>query len=696
MVQEDERCRKPPVTCATLFGPFRLFNHDGREIIFSNRRARALMAMLCVAGGEALDRELLAKLLWPGRFEAHAKASLRQCLLDLGKMLALNGMEFLDITRSAVAFHPGALRSDLDAIEEALSRGDFAAGANQLEAIGAKPILGQIDLGDAFKQWLGQRSDQIEQRLQAAVARALDQAGGSAEHARLAAALSRRGPSRHPVISGPGDKTPIAVLPFQTIGGHDSQDYFADGMVDELITALGQVKQLRVAGRTSSFHFRNSDLAPAQIAADLGVSHLIEGSVQRQEERVRIHVRLIDGANGFESWGQRFDGSLDSIFVLQETVAQAVTAAIGATLGVAMQPPSIQGLTQSKAAYDLYLQGRALCARVFGDGVLEKAIVLLEQALEIDPQFAECWVTLAEAHQLIAVYTQCPDRVAAAQRMADCANRAIELSPGMAYPWSLLGLHEFAQKNVVGALDLAFKAYRMEPNNPAVTLRVGTFLIYCGRIANAEPYVRAAIDQDPVDPRKYAGLWTVHMARRELEQACAAAQKMVDLGFPSMYLGCTLAAMGQHERAIEQYLRTQRLVNTIIMPPVGTGEMSQEAMDAYWLVAAKGICSGQPGDRLMYQQLLEMMYATLPDKGDLAITGPAAFTGSAELLFKSVGDHLSPANMLTLVTIWADIDPIRQIWQHPEFIPFAQRIGMTAAWDKYGWPDLLPVPTNRR
>ena len=123
--------------------------------------------------------------------------------------------------------------------------------------------------------------------------------------------------------------------------------------------------------------------------------------------------------------------------------------------------------------------------------------------------------------------------------------------------------------------------------------------------------------------------------------------------------------------------------------------MTQEAADAYWLVAAKGVCSGQEADRQIYFQVLEMMYATLHDKADMAITGPAIFTGNAELVFKTLGQHISPANMLAFLPLWGDVDPIRQIRQHAEFIPFAQSIGMAAAWDKYGWPDLLPPPTNR-
>jgi TolB-like protein len=191
--------------------------------------------------------------------------------------------------------------------------------------------------------------------------------------ARLLDAWAAQDPSvsRFAMADSIGSKTRIAVLPFQAVGSLGGADYFADGVVDELITTLGQVSQLLVAGRTSSFHYRNCDLALPDIADALGVGHLVEGSVQRQGERVRIFVRLIDGGNGFETWGHRYDGSLDDIFALQESVAQAVTSALSAALGVEMAAPLVRGMTHSKAVYDLFLQGRALCTRIFGDGALE-------------------------------------------------------------------------------------------------------------------------------------------------------------------------------------------------------------------------------------------------------------------------------------------------------------------------------------
>jgi tetratricopeptide (TPR) repeat protein len=255
-------------------------------------------------------------------------------------------------------------------------------------------------------------------------------------------------------------------------------------------------------------------------------------------------------------------------------------------------------------------------------------------------------------------------------------------------------LHEFTRNNLVGSLDLAFKGYEVEPNNPAVTVRIGGLLLFCGLTRQGLHYLDMAIDQDPVDGRHYMVRSAGQLNLGKIDAAIADAQRCVDLGFPSIWLGVAHAAAGNHDVAVDFYQQTRLMINNSIPPPAGIAPMSPEVMDAYWLVAAKGVCSGVPEDRETYCRTLDFLHATMAEKEHLAITAPAVFMGYADLLFKTIGSRITLSNLACLMSIWADIDPIRQIWQHPEFIPFAQRIGMAAAWDKYGWPDLLPPPDN--
>ncbi|GAB5488966.1 MAG: hypothetical protein Pars2KO_25360 [Parasphingorhabdus sp.] len=680
---------------ATLFGSFELYASDGIEIKISNRRARAILAMLCLAPNEPIDRAHLSKLLWPGRFEAQAKASLRQCLLELGKLLAAVDCDILEISRSRISLKTDAIRTDLSELHAFMTEGNFFEVTERLASIGAKPLLDQMSFGEAFDDWLSVHRHQAEQRLQSAITAALvvlEKRGSLSEHARLSNAWSMRSPATKTIANRKQGKARIAVLPFKSTANPNDHGFFADGVVDELITSLGQVPQLLVAGRTSSFQFKESAKTPSEIANALNVSHLLEGSVHREGEQVRVTVSLVDADSGFESWAYSYDGSLDDMFAARARVVQAVTSGLSDALKLREHEAEPRKLTNNREAYGLYLQGRALTIRAIGDDVLPTAIELLEKALEIDPEFAECWTALAEAEINMTVYTPCLDRLERSEKAAGYAKKALSLSPQQAHARIVLAFYAWTQNDIVGALDLAFEAYRLEPNNPDVLNRVGSFLLYCGRSRDALPYIEASIDQDPVNGRSYAILTGVHLNLGNVDAAIAAGQRMVDLGFPSLWLAAALAVSGDHDAAVEAYQLTKKLMNTVIFPPAGSAPLDPDAMDAYWLMAAKGLWGGEDQDRKNYCMVLEMLHATLHDPYDTTITLPAIWMGDAPMVFKTLGKQITTANFFSFMSLWTDAEPINQVRLHPDFMDFAQRIGMVAAWEKYGWPDLLPKP----
>lgn len=687
----------PALFGASLFGAFQLTAPDGREIPISNKRARAMIAMLCLAPDEPIDRDHLSKLLWPGRFEAQARASLRQCLLDLGKLLAAADCDLLNISRSRISLNSDAVETDVAILEKTLAQQQYVEATNQLRSIGAKPLLDQIYFGDEFRDWLDSRRRQTEQRLQTAVSEAfsiLEKRDNLTNHADLFNAWRVRAPETKAINERKQGKARIAVLPFKSIANPDDHGFFADGVVDELITSLGQVPQLLVAGRTSSFQFKNSNKTPSEIAGALNVSHLLEGSVHRQGEQVRVAVGLVDANSGFESWTYSYDGSLDDMFAARTEVVQAVTNGLSDALKLKEHETKPRKLTSNREAYGLYLQGRALTIRAIGDGVLPTAIELLEKALEIDPEFAECWTALAEAEINMTVYTPCLDRLERCEKAAGYAKKALRLSPQQAHARIVLAFYAWTQNDIVGALDLAFEAYRLEPNNPDVLNRVGSFLLYCGRSRDALPYIEASIDQDPVNGRSYAILSGVHLNLGNIDAAIDAGQRMVDLGFPSMWLAAAIAVSGDNDAAVEAHQLTKKLMNTVIFPPAGSAPLDPDAMDAYWLMAAKGLWSGEDQDRKNYCMVLEMLHATLHDPYDTTITIPAIWMGQAQMVFKTLGQQITTANFFSFMSLWTDAEPINQVRLHPDFMDFAERIGMIAAWEKYGWPDLLPRPST--
>ncbi|MBQ0770655.1 MAG: hypothetical protein KBT59_02330 [Sphingomonadales bacterium] len=693
------RTGQPAKLRASLFGPFQLTASDGSEIVISNKRARTIIAKLLLTPGEPIDRAYISKLLWPGRFEAQARASLRQCLLELSKLFESLDCDLIDATHSRISLKNAQAETEIDGIETALAEGRYQQAIQLLMVIGTQELLEQLQFGEAFEAWLAGQRSHTEQRLKSAVRDALhrlDRQGKTDIHAALLDAWQVRDPTllTHAVLGRNEGKARIAVLPFRSLAVPDDQGFLADGLVDELITTLGQTRQLLVAGRTSSFQFKDTDLTLPEIADLLHVSHLVEGSVLRRNAEVRMNVRLIDGQTGFESWSYSYNGTEDDIFSSREQVARTITKELGAALQLDIAEPDVRRMTGNKEAYGLYLQGRALTRRAIGDGVLETAVKLLRQALELEPEFAECWTALAEAHVYTAVYTPCVDKLGEAQHMAECAKKAIELSPNQGHAYAMLGLFEWTRNNAEGALDLAFKAYQLEPENPAVAIRLGSFLLYCGRTAEALPYIEAAVDQDPVDGRNYGMLCVAHLNLGHIDAAIKAGQRMADLGQPSLHLAAATAASGNHELAVEQYQKTRLLMNSVIFAPAGTTPMSPEAMDAYWLLAAKGIHSGREEDRQQYCQMLEMLHATFPDPCDPTIVWPAIWMGYASMIFKTLGKQITPPNMVGLMSLWADIEPIRQTRLHPDFMDFAKRIGLVAAWEKYGWPDVLPEPSS--
>ena len=676
---------------ASLFGAFRLVAADGTEVIIAGKRAQALLAILCVQPGTAVDREQCCQLLWPGKFTAHARASLRQTLLGLKQQLAPIDADFLHITRDRVAVNAEALHSDLSDLEQALDHSGAADASRLLLTISGKPLLDQLELGEPFRLWLDAQRDQVDQRLQRAVEEALADCQRRQDDAaarQLRDAWRLHGSTA--VLSGADRRIRIAVLPFQSAESDGNPTPVAQGLFDELITALGRMPELLVAGRTSSMNARKLGRRLPKIARALHVSYLVEGSIQVENANVRVHVSLIDGHNGFELWGQSYQGSNADLFGLQDEIAASVSREVARILQISPVAPAARKASPSQAAMNLYLQGRALTMRAIGDGVLARAVELLENALDLEPDFAAAWTALAEAHVYTTVYTPCLDRVAKSAKMAECAMKAIELDPGQGHARAMLGIHRWTENDPTGALDLAHEAYRLEPDNPDVTLRLGSFLLYIGRTREALPYLETAIEQDPVNGRNFAMLSVARLNQGEIDEAIQAGARMVDLGLPSMWLGVATAAAGHHELAVEQYRQTRFLMNSVIFPPAGTQPLTGTALNTFWKIAAKGVCSGRKIHRAVYCRMLDYLHGSLPDPCDTSIVAPAIWMGYTKMVFKTLGTQITPANMYCLMSLWADIEPIRQTRLHPEFLPFAERIGLVAAWEKYGWPDLLP------
>jgi TolB-like protein len=299
-----------------------------------------------------------------------------------------------------------------------------------------------------------------------------------------------------PVLSLP-DKPSLAVLPFQNMTGDVEQDYFVDGMVEEIITALSRIRWLFVIARNSSFAYRGKAIDVRQIARELGVRYVLEGSVRKAGNRVRITGQLIDTASGAHIWADRFDGLLDDIFELQDQVASNVAGVIEPTLRKAEFDRARRKPTESLDAYDLYL--RALALRdTHTDESIAEAIGLLKRALAIDPNYAPAkaligWSRIhqgshgsspaseAEKAEAVALARQAldggkddPDTLwmasftlmaFAGQRdvAAAAVDRALTLNPNCALAWAVRGYVSLGLDQNGPAIEALERAMRLSP-----------------------------------------------------------------------------------------------------------------------------------------------------------------------------------------------------------------------------------------
>jgi TolB-like protein len=188
----------------------------------------------------------------------------------------------------------------------------------------------------------------------------------------------------------------IAVLPFVNMSSDKENEYFVDGLTEEILNRLAQISALRVPGRTSSFAFKGKNTDLRQIGTELGVAHILEGSVRKSEGRLRITAQLVRAADGFHLWSQTFDRKLDDVFAIQEEIARAIAGALSVQLKLGIEGQT-ERPTQDMEAYDNYLQARTLIALRTPDS-LRRATLLLEHAVQRDPSFAKAWAYLADVH----------------------------------------------------------------------------------------------------------------------------------------------------------------------------------------------------------------------------------------------------------------------------------------------------------
>jgi TolB-like protein len=315
--------------------------------------------------------------------------------------------------------------------------------------------------------------------------------------------IMRSGPApvAQPIAQVPRGETTvsIAVLPFVDLSEAGDQEYFSDGISEEILNVLVRIPELGVAGRTSSFAFKNQNQDLRIIGEALGVNHVLEGSVRRSGERLRITAQLIRASDGFHIWSETYDRDLIDIFAIQDEIALAVSEQLAVSLGLNRDSLS-RSTTTNIEAYEAYLRARPL---FFARGVenLRAALVLLDHAVALDPNFAPAWVTMAGVYSVLEYYVEDASIEQVRRwRLAGIAvsRRAIELAPSAGEAHANLGVLLAYEHDWEAAFESLDRALELAPNDAAVLDAAAQRFVDAGYSDLAIEYAQRAVAIEPL------------------------------------------------------------------------------------------------------------------------------------------------------------------------------------------------------
>jgi adenylate cyclase len=367
-------------------------------------------------------------------------------------------------------------------------------------------------------------------------------------------------------------KPSIAVLPFQNLSGDPEQEYFADGMVEEIITALSWIKWLFVVARNSSFTYKGQTIDVKQVGRELGVRYVLEGSVRKAAGRVRITAQLIDAQSGAHLWADRFDGSLEDVFELQDKVALSVAGVIEPTLQVAETARSAGRTTKDLTAYDLYLRAYALY--LSSAKQIPEALRLMERAVERDPHFGPALAWAAVCYFRYCADGWSDDPVADSRKGTDLARRALQVAgddPGILA--NAAAALAFFGDNIGAMMALVDRALALNPSFARGWFISGNLRIYAGQPEVAIEHIEVSLR---LSPRARIGwafylVGVAHFFSQRLDEAVPKLLLAIheDPTFPAPYrcLAACYAHMGQLHEAREVIGRL-RGITPMVVPSI--------------------------------------------------------------------------------------------------------------------------------
>src|SRR5512132_3974244 len=328
------------------------------------------------------------------------------------------------------------------------------------------------------------------------------------------------------VTTAAPDKS-IAVLPLINESGDPNDEYFSDGLSEELIAALAQISELKVIGRSSSFRFKERKEEPKTIGEKLGVSTLLDGTVRKQGDRVRIVAELVNAADGIQLWTRTFDRELKDICAVQEEIARAVAESLKGTLLGSQDRPAQRGAPANVEAHNAYLQGHFHFQRRNLEDY-RKAVGYFDQAIRLDPDYALAYTERSEAWSFIGDLTG--QHEPAWSNARSDAEKAVAIAPDLAEAHAALGwVRFFINWKFAEGITAIKRAKELSPANPTANDLLARAILYLGRLDEAERQARRAVELDPLSLTAQGNLARVLVFADKLDEADVAARKAADL-----------------------------------------------------------------------------------------------------------------------------------------------------------------------
>ena len=463
-----------------------------------------------------------------------------------------------------------------------------------------------------------------------------------------------------------GEKS-IAVLPFVNMSQDPDNEYFSDGISEELLNVLVKVEGLRVASRTSAFSFKGKDIPIPEIAKALNVDHVLEGSVRKAGDTVRVTAQLIDVKTDSHLWSETYDRKLEDIFVIQDEISAHIVEALKVALGAGQSDviAAAAHTTDSLEAYELFLKARYFWQRR-GDANIRKAIELFQRATEIDPKFARAWAGLAAAHLTLPAYSAQPD-MTHWDVARIYANKALQLDETIADAYAVLGDLDRTGKNYLGGEEYFRKAIALEPKNSTSHLWYAEHLLIAGMREKAKQHIDIALQLDPLNPGANAVAAGVAGALGNHEAQLHYDLAAWDLG----HNGALADAIGAHlSQGNFEEARRLNESNKSMTPPgfyEGVGKM----IEAYVNPDVRAEILAPDEDPNWWLQ-------------SWVFVVPLTVWGDVDRAYEIALRAEPPLN--GLMDVWrSNMGPFRA---DPRFQQIAARANWIEYWDRYGWPSL--------